>query len=348
MAEPLPVHHARIAGLAWGDEGWAMAVGQGGEVYVREGELFHPRGTWRPLPSVTTEDLTSVAIGAVTMGVHPYVGWWGDRFSTERERFVRAVAVGNEGTALDCYRAGCIPIETMTSAKLHAVTADPHPVAVGDGGTVLAFRTNFCDFALTGYPHPPCEPTLHAQALQPPTTRELDAVATHCDDEACLLVAVGEKGTIVELAGPANAWDAAIHEPEPEAYGTWTVRPSPTHEDLVAVWLTDGAWHARARSGECLLRDGESWRSAAGACERELRGPVHVTESKLWARRDGGTEPAFLSLVPGARAWVHGRALPLDPGGTFVRAAESPHLGGEAVLLLDERGDVFLASEGDR
>jgi hypothetical protein len=45
---------------------------------------------------------------------------------------------------------------------------------------------------------------------------------------------------------------------------------------------------------------------------------------------------------------VRGHAVPLDTGRTFVRAAESPHLGGEAVLLLDERSDVFLASEGDR
>jgi len=345
--EPLPAPHARLTGIAWGDEGWAMAVGQRGAVYVRDGELFHPQGTWRALPSVTTADLASVAIGAVTTKVHQFVGWYSSPSGLEEERSVRAVAVGDRGTALDCYPSGCIPIETRTSANLRAATADPHPVTVGDGGTVLALRSNFCDFRTHPYPHPPCEPTLHAQALQPPTTRRLNAVAAHCAEGACLLIAVGEQGTIVELAGPATAWDAAVPEPEPEAYGTWTARPSPTCEDLVAVWLIDGVWHARAPSGKCLLRDGESWRSAAGACEREQRGPVHVTESKLWARRDGGTEPAFLSLVPGARVWVHGQTVPLDSGRTFVRAAESPHLGGEALLLLDERGDVFLAGEGD-
>jgi hypothetical protein len=106
-AEPLPAQHARITGIAWGDEGWAMAVGQRGEVYVREGEPFHPRGAWRALPSVTTADLTSVAIGAVTMKVHHFMGWWLAKPSgLEEERSVRAVAVGDRGTALDCYQLG--------------------------------------------------------------------------------------------------------------------------------------------------------------------------------------------------------------------------------------------------
>jgi hypothetical protein len=198
-------------------------------------------------------------------------------------RVVRAIVVGDHGTALDCNPGGCVSVATGTIAHLRAVVTEPRAFAVGDAGTVLAFWTAYCNWMRFD----PLDPSLRVLALPSPTTRDLLAVAQHCTDKDCLLVVVGKDGAIAELATTALLWTQS--RPPVESLDPWIVRPSPTNEDLVEVGFVEGRWRARTRSGTCLLRFGGDWEIASVPCDGDLRVPVRETDAKLWARRDAGS-----------------------------------------------------------
>jgi hypothetical protein len=212
--EALPPH-GRVAAVYWSDEGWALAVGAKGQVFLREGDAPPDvaRERWRALPTTTDADLTRVA--RASRGEAPWVD-------------DHAIVVG-VGAILECTRARCVVLERGGTHRALA-SGGGETLVVGDGGSVFRVVPYFTDLPIP-LPHEEESP-LRADAVGVGATSDFRAVELECQDDedaSCTAVLHAEGGVVVRgtrkgrcdtgtrYSGSQNAW----------CRWTWTRDPSP-------------------------------------------------------------------------------------------------------------------------
>ncbi len=301
--EALPPHE-RIAAVWWSDFGWALAAGAKGQVFVRaDAGDRDAPARWSPLSTSTQADLVAVAGGRFNPA-----SWPGG--------YEYAVVVG-DGAVLSCTAASCDTLAAGAHTRAVAYGGG-EALVVGDGGVLLRivpWYTNRHAYVGTGSGLVAWDARkyeLEERGLH--LTADLRGVDLSCDDSAerCEATLWSDEGIVARgvRTGRCDDGSRASGSVAHRCNWEWSLEPAPSaHPPDLEL----SAWTA-----------------------------VDLVSRKVLGSKREHTR-ALVTFGPSAHVRVDRALLPLESEHRFV-AAFTPFQGlGDATILADEAGDVYVA-----